>query len=293
MSSNNNLSVLPFHADVSEQHHRLPYAYGAIYPLFVPLGELPPFQIQREHAASQPVTAVELYTSGGTLVADITATVSATGLYVVDLSAYGADVIVYNAVMPLTLSASVRQVGQYYLRVATSAEEWFSDIFTWVADISPYLRLQWYDEENLISDGGIIVYDSPKFINSLYLCTEVGKPEYQFTEEGENRDGYFYPEKQVSEKTYKAVALAPEYLCDVLRLVRMADHIRITDRNGRVYDCDTFETEVKWEDQGDLASVVMQWQTDTVVKRVGVAYVRRIAGDYNIDYNNDYNNEQL
>lgn len=291
MNNNNNFSVLPFYCDINEQFHRLPYSYGAFYSLYCPLGELLPFQIQRAHAASQPVTEVMLIRVSDGTMTDITQQVVETGLQVVEFAAQDEDVIVYNAVMPLTLPQGMRAVGRYYLRVTDGVNVWYSDVFTWT-DAGNLLRIQWYDEENLITDSGIIVYRDPRFINNLYLCTEVGKPEYQFTEEGETRDGYYFPEKQLSEKTYKATILAPEYLCDVMRLIRMADHIRITDTYGRIYDCDTFQLDVKWEEQGDLASVVMEWQTDSVVKKVGVAYVRRMAGDYNIDYNDDYDNEQ-
>lgn len=289
MSNNNNLSVLPFYTDIEEQFHRLPYSYGAIYPLITPLGTVLPFQIQRAHAASQPVTEVKLITADGTEY-DITQAMSDTGLQVVEFAAYDTDVIVYNAVLPLTLPANVRVVGLHSLQITDGVNTWYSDFFTWTDDTSGLLRIQWYDEENLMTDAGIIVYDNPRFINSLYFCTDVGKPEYQFTDEGEERDGYYFLVKQISEKTYKAVTVAPEYLCDVMRLIRMADHIRVTDRFGRIYDCDTFEIDVKWEEQGDLASVVMTWQTDTVVKKVGVAYVRRNEGEFNIDMNDDFDN---
>ena len=122
----------------------------------------------------------------------------------------------------------------------------------------------------------------------MYLCTELGKPEYQFEEEGENRDGYFFPEKQISEKTYRAMCLAPEYLCDVMRFIRMADYVVITDKYGRSYDCDTFLITPKWQTQGDLASVEIEFETATVVKKIGRGYTITNKGDYNNDFNNDF-----
>lgn len=294
MDNNNNFSVLPFYTAISKQFHRLPYSYGAYYPLYSKVGELLPFQIQREHLTNKPITGVYILNGDGVIVSENIAPALATnGMTIVPYVQQGIDVIVYASATPLSSLLQFQQkLGRYYLRVTDSINVWYSEMFTWVSGVDNLLRVQWYDDEDLISDSGIVVYKTPKFINNLYLCTEVGKPEYEFTEEGETRDGYYFPEKQLSEKTYKATILAPEYLCDVMRLIRMSDHIRITDTYGRIYDCDTFQLDVKWEEQGDLASVVMEWQTDSVVKKVGVAYMRRKAGDYNIDYNNDYNNEE-
>ena len=103
------------------------------------------------------------------------------------------------------------------------------------------------------------------------MCTELGKPEYQFEEEGEDRDGYFFPEKRISEKTYRCTILASEYLCDVMRLIGLSDYVRVTDKYGRKYDCDTFLITPEWQTQGDLASIEIEFETDTVVKKIGQA----------------------
>ena len=164
-------------------------------------------------------------------------------------------------------------------------------MFTVVQDVSGYLKIDWWDIENLVFDAGQIVYKNPTFKNMLYLCTELGKPDYEFEEDGEERDGYFFPEKQISVKTFKCTILAPEYLCDVMRFIRMADYIHITDKYGREYDCDTFLITPKWQTQGDLASVEIEFQTATVVKKIGRGYLGANICDFNSDYNNDFNND--
>ena len=58
-------------------------------------------------------------------------------------------------------------------------------------------------------DGGQIVYEGVQFKNRVYVCSELGKPEYKFEEEGENRDGYFFPEKQISEKNVSFHIFSP------------------------------------------------------------------------------------
>jgi hypothetical protein len=178
--------------------------------------------------------------------------------------------------------------GIYYLRLSDGVQTWYSEMFTVVQDVSGYLKIQWWDIENLVFDAGQIVYKNPDFKNTLYLSTELGKPDYEFEEDGEERDGYFFPEKQISVKTFKCTILAPEFLCDVMRFIRMADYIHITDKYGREYDCDTFLITPKWQTQGDLASVEIEFKTNTVVKKIGRGYIIAKKGDFNGDYNNDF-----
>jgi hypothetical protein len=245
-----------------------------------------PFQIMRP-TRSNAVSSVRLYHKDGTLVANITQYAKDTGLQIVRFSALGYDVIVYPGILPMPLN---QLDGIYYAVLSDNVQTWYSEMFTVVQDVSGYLKIQWYDKENAVFDAGTIVYQNPQFKNVLYLCTELGKPEYKFEEEGEDRDGYFFPEKQISEKTYRAICLAPEYLCDVMRLIRMADYVNVTDKYGRTYDCDTFLITPKWQTQGDLASVEIEFETATVVKKIGRGYIPTTAGDYNNDFNNDFNN---
>lgn len=285
MTQNNNISVLPFYTSIDEQNHRKSYAYGKIYPLFAPADMLLPFQIIRNTRAND-VTSVVLYDKTGKQVADITTYMKETGLQIVRFQSLRYDVILYPSILPMPLN---QLDGIYYMSLSDGVQTWYSEMFTVVQDVFAYLKIQWWDVENLVFDAGQIVYQEPDFKNTLYLCTELGKPEYEFEEDGEERDGYFFPEKQISVKTYKCTILAPEYLCDVMRFIRMADYIHITDKYGREYDCDTFLITPKWETQGDLASVEIEFKTNTVVKKIGRGYILGNKGDFNEDFNTDFN----
>lgn len=285
MSNNNNISVLPFYTNINEQNHRKSYAYGEVYPLFCQAGLLLPFQIQRAHR-DNTITQVSLYRKDGTYVSSLQFSMIEAGLTIVPFTALGYDIILFPAIFPI--SSIVMFDGQHYLTLTDGVETWYSEIFTIVQDMSPYLKIEWYNDENLVFDGGQFVFNNPRFHNFLYFATEVGKPEYTFEEEGESRDGFFFPEKQLSEKRYKCTILAPEYLCDVMRLIRMCDHVRVTDKYGRIYDCDTFLITPDWQEQGDLASVEIEFETDTVVKKIGRGYTVPSGMDFNNDYNNDY-----
>ena len=285
MIQNNNISVLPWYTSINEQNHRKSYAYGTIYPLFTPKRTLLPFQIMR-NTSSRNITRAQLYDKNGVLFADITTALKETGLQIVPFASLGYDVIVYPSLLPFAIDTPD---GIYYARMTDGVNVWYSEMFTIVGDLSGYLKIEWYDVENFVFDAGQIVYQNPKFHNVLYLCTELGKPEYPFEEEGETRDGYFFPEKQISEKTYRCMALAPEYLCDVMRFIRMSDKVFVTDKYGRQYDCDTFLITPKWQTQGDLASVEIEFKTASVAKKIGRGYITPgRKGDFNNDFNNDF-----
>lgn len=285
MIQNNNISVLPWYTSIEQQNHRKSYAYGTIYPLFTPKRTLLPFQIMR-NTSSRNITGAQLYDKNGVLFADITTALKETGLQIVPFASLGYDVIVYPSLLPFAIDTPD---GIYYARMTDGVNVWYSEMFTIVGDLSGYLKIEWYDVENFVFDAGQIVYQNPKFHNILYLCTELGKPEYTFEEEGETRDRYFFPEKQISEKTYRCMALAPEYLCDVMRFIRMSDKVFVTDKYGRQYDCDTFLITPKWQTQGDLASVEIEFETATVAKKIGRGYITPgRKGDFNNDFNNDF-----
>lgn len=285
MIQNNNISVLPWYTSIEQQNHRKSYAYGTIYPLFTPKRTLLPFQIMR-NTSSRNITRAQLYDKNGVLFADITTALKETGLQIVPFASLGYDVIVYPSLLPFAIDTPD---GIYYARMTDGVNVWYSEMFTIVGDLSGYLKIEWYDVENFVFDAGQIVYQNPKFHNVLYLYTELGKPEYTFEEEGETRDGYFFPEKQISEKTYRCMALAPEYLCDVMRFIRMSDKVFVTDKYGRQYDCDTFLITPKWQTQGDLASVEIEFETATVAKKIGRGYITPgRKGDFNNDFNNDF-----
>lgn len=286
MTPNNNLSVLPFYDSIQFQNHRKSYAYGKIYPLFTPTRTILPFQIRRDTKAND-ITLVYLRKQDGSILLNISTAIKESGLKVKRFTTYGYDLIVYPGILPMAINTPE---GIYYLQISDGVETWYSDMFTIVNSIENYLKIQWWDLENLYYEGGHIDYEFP-FKNTVYLCTQIGKPDYKFEEEGEERDGFFFPEKQLSEKVYNFTFLAPEYLCDAMRIIRMSDFVEITSK-GELYKCDTFQMTPKWQTQGDLAAVEIEFQTDTVIKKLGRGYLPvNNRGDFNTDFNNDFNNQ--
>ena len=289
MIPNNNLSVLPWYSSIEQQNARKWWVYGRVYPLFTPAGFLLPFQILLPYRSSPTMTGCVLYDANTN--AEIDAAVASklynTGFAFKQFSTLGYTVAVYPGMLPLFTALSN---GRYYLRITINNVYYYSEIFTVVNDIQPYLKITWWDLDDFTMDAGTIVYKNPSFKNVLYLQSDLAKPEYPFEEEGETRDGYFFPTKQISEKRYRFNFLASEYLLDVMRFIRMADFAEI-EYHGQTYSLDTFLITPEWEDNGDVAAVEAVFDTATVAKKIGLGYVKAQRGDFNDDFNQDFNNE--
>lgn len=222
---------------------------------------MPNFRVATGQIISVPISYLKIYTANGDLVGNY----SGSNFYIESLP--DADVIIGGLRYANTFSN-----GQYYAEISDGTNTWYSEVFTVVNDIDPYLKIEWWDEEDFIMDAGVIVYNG-YFKNAVYLPSDLAKPEYEFEEEGEARDGYFFPIKQISQKMYRFRFLASEYLLDVMRFIRMADHIQIT-YHGQVYYPDTFLITPEWEGNGDIANVEAEFTTSTVAKKIGKAYTR-------------------
>jgi hypothetical protein len=293
MIPNNNLSVLPWYTSIEQQNARKWWVYNRVYPLFTPAMFMLPFQILLPYRSTPSMSACVLYDARTNVVVDssVATKLTESGFTFEQFSTLGYTVAVYPGQSP---AFNALANGQYYLRITINGVHYFSEIFTVVNDISPYLKIEWWDVENFTMDAGTIVYKyagGTQFKNVLYLQADIAKPEYPFEEEGETRDGYFFPIKQISEKHYRFSFLASEYLLDVMRLIRMADYAQI-EKNGQIYSLDTFLITPDWDDNGDVAAVEAEFDTATVAKKIGVGYIKAQRGDFNDDFNNDYNNQE-
>ena len=297
----NNLSCIPFYTKKEHQDFRLWYSYGEKYPHYVPSDFLIPFSFVVPYHATQPDNIeVECYraccseekylgTQGADnngfsidfakYTTDFSAIMDTDGLTIKKDETRRISVLTYFAreEEPLEL-----EEGMYYMKITlvygATKDTFYSDVF-FVKDRSKLEKMvcvKWWNEENLEYDGGFIPYGEQEgrqpFINSLYLDTTIAMPEYKFTEDGEERNGRFFPIKQISEKVYKMSFIAPEYLCDVMRLIRMADYIELYDGLGRTIIVEQFEMDVKWSQGGHYAEVTCSIQTDSVIKKIGKSY---------------------
>ena len=270
---NNNISPLPFYDDISLQNHRKDYAFGQVYPLITYKNMLLPFQIVLSGGASVSWVRLVDFNTGKFLY--ITTSMKENGL---TLKSYnGFKLLKYPGVLPIT---EIKHEGLYYLHIYIAGLGYiYSDVFTVTNKVDDYLLIEYSNSYNFELKNGIVDFsDSFKF--KCYLHTQIGKPEYDFEEEATDRMGYTFIESQVSKKIYKFVFLAPEYLCDALRIVRLCENKQITSKL-QTYDLTTFSMEPEWEEQGDLASVECEFETDTVIANIGGYTPKTIGGDFN------------
>lgn len=277
---NNNISPLPFYDNLALQNHRKDYAFGQVYPLITYKNMLLPFQVVL--ASGTAISWVRLYNFNTGKFIDITRSMKENGLVIKSYTNF--KLLKYPGTLPIV---EIKHEGLYYLAISISdLGTIYSDIFTVTNKVDDYLLLEYYNSYNFELKNGIVDF-SDNFKFRCYLNTQIGKPEYDFEEEATERMGYTFIESQVSKKIYKFTFVAPEYLCDALRIVRLCENKQITSKL-QTYDLTTFSMEPEWEDQGDLAAVECEFETDTVIANIG-GYVPSLSGgDFNDDFNNDF-----
>lgn len=280
---NNNISPLPFYDNIALQNHRKDYAFGQVYPLITYKNMLLPFQVVL--AGGTSISWVKLYDFNTGKYIDITRSMKENGLTIKSYT--GFKLLKYPGTLPIV---EIKHEGLYYLQIQVNGLGiLYSDVFTVCNKVDDYLLLEYSNSYNFELKNGIVDF-SDNFKFRCYLNTQIGKPEYDFEEEATERMGYTFIESQVSKKIYKFTFLAPEYLCDALRIVRLCENKKITSKL-QIYDLTTFNMEPEWEDQGDLAAVECEFETDTVIANIGGYEPKLARGDFNNDYNNDYKTE--
>ena len=262
MSPNNNFNILAWYDSIDQQNHRKSYVYGSIWGLIAPDNSILPFQFVSPGSLGN-VTSIVVKSLNSNKSIDLTGKldIQVTNHTDDDNNAYSIVMHKGNSTISPKLSE-----GRHYIVLKQGTKTWYSEVFTVVSNISCYIKLEYWDNDNLYFKGGHIDYTSGfKFV--CYLSTKIGKPSYPFEEELTERDGYKFIEKQTSSKVYNMTFNAPEFMCDALRLVRMCDNINITS-DGKVYRALSFSVNVDWEDYGDVAAVDAEFETDTVVTKI-------------------------
>ena len=272
--TNNNISPLPFYDALSFQNHRKDYAFGQVYALITYKNTLLPFQAIVDTATDWFISSAKLINfNTGAEAYNVFASMTDNGLELKHFDDF--SIIKYPGIEPIIPSngGDIKE-GMYYLQIGLSKIDStadvhyiYSDVFAVTYRIDDYLILEYSNTYDLEFKNGIVDF-SDGFKFKCYLNAEIGKPEYYFEEEVSERMGHSFVESQVSKKIYKFNFLAPEYLCDALRIVRLCDTKKITSKE-QYYDLTTFAMSSEWQEQGDIASVDCEFETDTVIANIG------------------------
>lgn len=255
------INSLPFYESLEEQYHRLPQTYGQFFGFVYPLGFIPPFKLKMLEVSSGPIS-IELIDSNDRFIAEIRHEIlAACGMFINIQS--GLEFVCRGNILidfPYPL-------GRYYLKVSYGGDVIYSEVFTVVSSVSEHLKVEYSSSESLsIPDYGTYSFDDGFKLIS-YLDAHIGKPDYPFEEELVRADGVNVVEKQLSEKVFKFTFLAPEFLCDSLRILRMCDNVVFKKLNKK-YCASYILLTPKWEEVGDLASVEVEFNEDTIIKRL-------------------------
>lgn len=288
------LSPLKFYDDFHKQNRYRSFAYGHVAPLITNPNVVSPFCFcigPKEKDVEYQIHEITLYdanTNRPIPISDLNTRFEDAGLMLKEINGY--IVVWFRGIFPL--SGVINYEGQYFLGIPIHGKIYYSEVFCYTNDISDCLKIEyWNPEGNLYVGGKYPIFPPEKvFHYILLLKSELGKPEYSFEEEATKRLGYSFIESQVSKKTYKFNTIIPEYLCDAMRIIRLCSQKKITCK-GETYDAITFNMEVDWQEQGDLASVTCEFDVDNVVTNFGGFKHENIGGDFNNDYNNDYDTE--
>lgn len=278
------ISPLKFYDDFHKQNRYRSFAYGHVAPLITNPNIISPFQLLVSGNVSE--VYIRNANTNKRVTGNVVEKFKDAGLRNVSKNSY--NVLLFLGIFPL--SGIIDYEGQYWLEIH-SGEWYYSEVFCFDNNIDDCLKVEyWNPESDFALKNGVIILGSENFHFILLLKSELGKPEYSFEEEVTKRLGYSFIESQVSKKTYKFNAIIPEYLCDAMRIIRLCSQKKITCK-GETYDAITFNMEVDWQEQGDLASVTCEFDVDNIVTNLGGFKHEVIGGDFNNDYSNDYDIE--
>lgn len=279
MINNGGLSPLPFYTKPTRDGVRF-YDEDA-YKLVMPKNRLIPFQV--DVRKDQPITSAHLvrYADGARI--DVLSDLNAAGLqrWVGDLD--NRNILLFPSTQDLSVSLDT---GRYMLELSDGEVYYYSEPIYLVNDVSDYLKLEYSSVTPFMTASAQLqFYNNFKFW--LYIDSRLSSPKYDFEEVATKRDGYTFIEKQISQKVYKFEFLAPEHICDALRVVRMCTTKNITSYD-RTLEMQSFLMDAKFLDGGELATLECEFEVDSVIKRTEEVIYPTLDGDFNADHNPDY-----
>lgn len=278
------LSPLKFYDALDKQERYKSYAYGHVSPVMMPFNTLYPFQFILLDNSDQIIEAHIIDAKTNTAVTgNIITQLSNAGLSHKTVDSYTA--VMFPGIFPLL---DIRFEGEYYLLLQSNiGYDYYSEVFCFTNNTDDCLEIEyWNPEADFALKNGLVTFTN-NFRFKVLLKSELGKPEYGFEEEVTKRLGYNFIESQVSKKTYKFNTILPEYLCDALRLIRLCSN-KILRSKGEEYEMLSFDMDVDWQDQGDLASVNCEFDVDNIIVNLGGFGYEKLGGDYNNDFDDDF-----
>lgn len=278
MEVHNNFSPLAFRKKESKATYEKWYAFGKNYAIPASANTLTPFQFTELNIPVFDPDTIEVEA-----VNEETGEPTKTGVYVsFDVMPEHGGVL-YVSPGKNSFREALPQ-GTYRARFLIGDQVYISTPFCVIPGIetsSKYLLIEyWNDEKIVYPDGFITTGTNNDFRYQMYVPATICKPKYEFEEELTKRAGYKFLELQTSTKVYAFTFVAPEFICDAMRLIRLSDYIRIS-HDGEYYNAINFEFDVDWQEQLYLAAVDCQFETDSIIQKLPSFNRRDKASFYN------------
>lgn len=278
MEVHNNFSPLAFRKKESKATYEKWYAFGKNYAIPASANTLTPFQFTELNIPVFDPDTIEV-----DAVNEETGEATKTGVYVsFDVMPEHGGVL-YVSPGKNSFREALPQ-GTYRARFSIGDQVYISTPFCVIPGIetsSKYLLIEyWNDEKIVYPDGFITTGTNNDFRYQMYVPATICKPKYEFEEELTKRAGYKFLELQTSTKVYAFTFVAPEFICDAMRLIRLSDYIRIS-HDGEYYNALNFEFDVDWQEQLYLAAVDCQFETDSIIQKLPSFNRRDKASFYN------------
>nr|UVX46605.1 MAG: hypothetical protein [Bacteriophage sp.] len=278
MEVHNNFSPLAFRRKESKATYEKWYAFGKNYAIPASANTLIPFQFTDVNVGEVKPDSIEVVA-----VNQETGESIKTGVYVSrdDMPEHGS--VLYVSPGKNSFREALPQ-GTYRAEFSIGTQFYISTPFCVIPGIetsSKYLLIEyWNDEKIAYPDGFITTGANNDFRYQMYVPATICKPKYEFEEELTKRAGYKFLELQTSTKVYAFTFVAPEFICDAMRLIRLSDYIRIS-HDGEYYNALNFEFDVDWQEQLYLAAVDCQFETDSIIQKLPSFNRRDKASFYN------------
>lgn len=278
MEVHNNFSPLAFRRKESKATYEKWYAFGKNYAIPASANTLTPFQFTELNISVFDPDTIEVE-----VINEETGELKKTGVYVsFDVMPEHGGVL-YVSPGKNSFREALPQ-GTYRARFSIGYEVYISTPFCVIPGIetsSKYLLIEYWNDEKIAYPGGFITTGANNdFRYQMYVPATICKPKYEFEEELTKRAGYKFLELQTSTKVYAFTFVAPEFICDAMRLIRLSDYIRIS-HDGEYYNALNFEFDVDWQEQLYLAAVDCQFETDSITQKLPSFNRRDKASFYN------------
>lgn len=278
MEVHNNFSPLAFRKKESKATYEKWYAFGKNYAILASANTLTPFQFTELNIPVFDPNTIEVE-----VINEETGEPKKSGVYVsFDVMPEHGGVL-YVSPGKNSFREALPQ-GTYRARFSIGDEVYISTPFCVIPGIetsSKYLLIEYWNDEKIAYPGGFITTGANNdFRYQMYVPATICKPKYEFEEELTKRAGYKFLELQTSTKVYAFTFVAPEFICDAMRLIRLSDYIRIS-HDGEYYNALNFEFDVDWQEQLYLAAVDCQFETDSIIQKLPSFNRRDKASFYN------------